>query len=1602
MAEFIDLRKKLRTKIAKNPDLGNSINKLFENFKKWKEKSADAEYFFNQPYFSWEESLINKFAEVDKNIEFDSIKDEWINLALLTYSNWERDFRICLNKISNKKIKETFIQEIFNKIQNEIWGNASYSDFNTECSVSPWDTNVLGYLQKVVSYLNEKQENPWTKKTVEILRKITITNEDLNWWLSTDQIPSWVPLTSDTIPANIKNTIKDFDVLLSFEIGKEADRTINIANDISQKLQWLYSNAFPAINTIVGENERYRYNENKLWSEYEWKLKAIKDNAKLSEAEKEKEIKDLKREYYIKYLKKTDPKIGKAMEELYKNNFDFSKIEDNVLKWYIDKVVNLRLKSLFNNGLHETLELSQNIDEFEDFYKKLADPCIKEIHLDNRVSPWTSTPNSINLPIKKTIIPWEHPWLKDIDEFWSKEKSYDYLPIRYEINKEDVEKLQIGMEDKINLMNFLSRFETEDKTKYVIEWQEAWSLIYLFFVINSKTPITHVDLEKQKELEELFWDTKKSNGKKDGDEENENDKENKDDNKDDEEKDWEKDEINDEKKSEVENNDTPKNFINDIEKLWPWIKFENWCEVRLPRWSSELPGWWYKRMKLKINKIDKEKWTFEGKFFWWELKFNDKLEWKNKKFNMNNETLKLFKNVSKDPNKVLLLPNPDNSDFNSFKNKLNWKLGNWDISLPDWVNRDGKKFMHNTTDENGKEKSEEANFFWVNWDDTISYKVEYKPSSHSFKVSCDFNWEDEKKDWKTENVRYKYSRDMDWNNFLIFVNQKWLTPQKKEEVEKAKIKQDEKFQIMNWWQWKLNWFSLSNIKNVFKSITWSIKKKVDEYNKNQDQKLEDILVWDRWIYSKLASILWFIPSIKQWLWELEQEFYNERDNRSWKKIEWYLKIFQWDPDFWTTFDKVPPFAQILWWKSYKEFIIWLFNAKRKLGDDNIQKAAALLLANIEKWWSPYRGLPEYENLWLWVKVLLWDDHYKNFLQEKIKLIEARDKAETSKNSWLDKKSLNNQLATFEMDYIINNIRWTYWNAEYAAWSNEKRWKNLDKKTEYIDNPSKRLLSDQFANKLEWMKWWLSKSSVEESYWKYKSNVNSFEKAEDEFNKTGSTRYQKGAAALRLMFDYASDDSMKMRAKKCFLLYLLSWALDIYSDAWLKKQIYWRAKPMSFVPWMLIKEKNVASNIAILLDNATDWDFSRHVTKYFHENDLIENKWTDFKWLKEELNTRLTDEKMKELDQYFSKLPTMDFSNEKNPKKKAILEKYKKSILEEDIEEFDRWLLTNPTIVNNWLLTNIDVVSDRLKFEDWEFRWNDSDDISNKKKFRKDVSADIESRDFKDGKTVNFVLNKYLSRFGMNSIDARQNIYKWINTANFYKNKVEKRWVYRPIHRFPLNNWKDELPIPLWNITKDDIDKVLLYALEGNIRTHWLRGRPLPPELKEALDKFQTFFKKAFHQWTLYDDYVKKSALKSWDLWENDIFLLWWWDQYKKMKEKENDNTTDEWDDINNWSLLKPSKKRDYLRTIFKVENKYVNQDMEDMYNTLKRNRNIITKDWELSIASDDSDRPQDCQIDSDEKNETKAQIISMPNPKEKKAKIINMTNRNLSQWLKSA
>ena len=1533
-----NLSKEVPSNIVQWASLEKTVNDLFDTFEAGEQKNAELiNRFFDQTYFRWWESLINKLTGIDPNLKFDDIKKEQINLASLMYDMWMWDFNVCMDKIGNIDIKRAFVNEIYNKVRAKIWVAAPYNDFDTKCAI-PLSANVVEYFQKIVNYLESKE---WAggsaKKAIKILKEINITNEDLNNGLpARTQIPAWVNLTDPSIPADTK---QDFDTLLSFEIGKEADRTISIAKDFSKTYEWLLTNSIPAINTIVWENDEYKYDEetiSKRYPDYQTRKQAINNDTNLSDVEKASQIKALKREFYLQYLKTRNSKIWNAMEQLYNNDFDYSKVDPVVLKDYFDKVVDIRLKMLYDSWMNHFLNLSRgtDVDEFRAFYRELTDISnpVLNLRLSNVNIPWSMPPIAWDnfLTIHRKIKEWPNNWLKDIDEFWKNvEKSHDAFPMDFTINKADIEGMNITIEDKIKLLNFLARFDQWDK--YEIKWENIWNLIYLFFVINSKTPITEFKAEEQKKIEEKFWQAKNSEHNK---------KKNK----------------NEEENNVAKEEYLPAKFKQEIEKLWPW-KFENWSEIWLPMCDSELPGSWYWRMKVKISNVDMAKWTFKWTVYWWELKFNSKLEWRSRELKMSKKTLEEFNNLSKDW-KVWLLPNPDSSDFNSFRDKLG-NLWTNELSFPpSWTTWTGNKFMQKIIDENWKEKDVEVKYFGASSDDKSTYKVEYNPIRKSFTVSSNFNWDEKWKNWKSEKKRFSYKRDMDWNNFLIFISQKGLVPQTEAEANRALQKQEQEFKMANGGKWTLNWFSFNNVKNWLKDIFGAIKKKIDDYDKSQTEKFKWIVEWP------LLKVLWSIPllppSIKSAIWERQQEIYNEELNGAWTEIEKYLKALQSDGQFADTFDQVPAHVQTLYGKSYQKFITDLFNKKWDPSKEESRKAAALLLANFEKGWSPFRGLTEYENQWLWVKVLLWNGHYEQFLRDKAACIRDRDIAEKS-GSEDDKKWLNEQLATCEMDYIINNVRWAYPKLPWSYFpSHENRWINWDKSTNYVPNPSKRRLSETFANKLEdAKKWRFTKSSVEDTYAKNKS-INRFAVMEDDFGKCGSARYKQGAWALRRMFDLASNENLKRRAQKHFLTFLLSWALDVNCDPALKKQIYGWAKPMSFVPWMLVKEAWVAENVAILLDDATKWDFSKHVTKYFRKNGQLK-WWVNFKWLQEEIEAWLTKNKMDELNEYFAKMPTNDFSDVTDPKKKNVLLKFKKSLIDEDVEEFDRWLLDNPTIVNNWLITNINVVYDRLRIEDWEFKWKDSDDIANKKNFWKSIKKSVENLEEKagDSKTVNFVLNKYFTWFWINSAEERQNIRKWINTAYFYKNKVrENGWTYNIWHktRFKDDHWNiREESIPVWKIDSTDITKILLYWLEWNVRSRPpLSWKILPTELKDALDEFQKFFNIAFHDWALSRPEVNDAfKIKSWSLDNNDIFLLWWRDIYKEIARKddgilESDDTEYNW---NFWSLPQ-KKKKSIWRFILRDDDKYINPHMENIEKILKRNRNTLTWNWRLTTTND--------------------------------------------------
>ena len=485
-------KKQSRERMLANNDLSSryETTDLQDVFNEWEKRSAELKISADQ---CWEEDLINRLTTIDPNLKFKNIEWRWINLSLLLDNSWRWSFKTCLSKIPSDEIKKAIMQEIFHKVQNEIWTDEPYDDFEEVCFI-PWDLNVLWYFLNIVSYLDNKEnpdqeDVPKGKKTIDIISKITISNWDLNWRLSNPITPE---TTLSQMPEDIKNS---FDALLSFEIWKEAQRAKNITENRLEQFSLLFTNGFPAINTIIWEDDNYRYDERKLleeYPEYQTKLQEIEEKYKDEEwdtdEQKEekrlkmlKEIRDLKWIYYLKYLETKNKKLADALRQLYNNGFDYSELDDDVLKWYLDVVVNKRLNK-FKDWIKSLIDENfDNFDEFSEFYKDLADPSSTTIHLSNVSMTWFRTEDSVEIPITKSIIKRKGPleknmWLRDIDSFWWNPVSYDALPFRYEIKKDDIDKLDVTNDDKKKLKGFFTRFKDEND-KYVIEWEDVWLLI---------------------------------------------------------------------------------------------------------------------------------------------------------------------------------------------------------------------------------------------------------------------------------------------------------------------------------------------------------------------------------------------------------------------------------------------------------------------------------------------------------------------------------------------------------------------------------------------------------------------------------------------------------------------------------------------------------------------------------------------------------------------------------------------------------------------------------------------------------------------------------------------------------------------------------------------------------------------------------------------------------------------------------------------------------------------------------------------------------------------------------------------------------------------
>ena len=884
----------------------------------------------------------------------------------------------------------------------------------------------------------------------------------------------------------------------------------------------------------------------------------------------------------------------------------------------------------------------------------------------------------------------------------------------------------------------------------------------------------------------------------------------------------------------------------------------------------------------------------------------------------NKETLDELKHKSKNW-KLRLLPNPDKSDFNSFRN-----LVKNEFPFPAaWTTWDNNKFLHKIIDDKWKEKEVEVKYFWAPWDDKSVYEVVYNPIRKSFTVSSKFNWDVKWKNWKSEKKRFSYKRDMDWNNFLIFFTQKWLVPQTEEEAKDAVVRQYNDFKIVNGGKWKLNWFSFNNVIHWFKDIFWTIKKKIDDYDKKQDEKFRKL------VEGGILNTIWAIPllpeSLKSAIWERQQEIYNESFNAAWQEIETYLKALQSDEQFADTFDQVPPHVQTIYWKSYKQFIIDLFDKKWETSTQEKRKAAALLLANIQKWSSPYRGLSWMENSWLWVKVILGNLHYGQFMRDKQKCINDL------KNAWKEKDQIQDVLATCEMDYIMNNVNWANWKLKYFG-SHEWRWIPWNEyKTNYKPNPSKILLSEKFSKELKSAyQWWFDQSSVENAFGEIKHN--DFNLAKEDFKRLiKSSRFPWAIANLKKMFLLAKTPEQQSEYQKCFLLYMLSGVLDINGKKGLRKQTYQWAKSMSFLPGMLAKETWHSEQVVVLLDDFCQenwyWKFSESVKSYFHAWDL-KNWKLKIDNLIDELDSRWNLEKMQNFEKYSkSEFLSKPFA------KGSVLWNLQESALKTDIENIDNSLLDNPLVANSgWLLSNINVVDDRILFKNWEFEWKDPDERNNRKEFWIKIKDEINMKNANSVEDLSLLLKQYFSRFRFSD---REEIYKWIKTASRRREEIWKEKFYENDSHI-----KDSM----WIIWPREIESIIRYAFKWHTMYNRFNGR-LPDELNDVLDAFQHKFDEAFNN-NMFENLDIISKVFYIANAENiQPYWLWSWSKYNWAVTGREYSIEEEW----GWKTEKEIKTR--VKRNF-ISWNFINKKIADMENSFKKLPDKQYKSYTNSTLND--------------------------------------------------
>ena len=1407
----------INSQLSQYNDALFSALKTTEPQKSWEELINDLDRDFT--ITNWQ-GLLSKLTARGNQISFWLLADEEFSLEELERLNLgENPFvsdtdplKFWLEKALVDFIKRQFIAGLPPKIKSVFSARVRYY------------TNSLSELLSAIQLFPDQLNEPEQKKEyANFVAQFRVTFHNLKTALETSTPPIMLDeLNTKNFNDWTESQQKSFDTIFTKTVLERLKGSVKRMKNLTKSTAELFSKPlFPS--SIISKKYPIDYEElyQKAQTDYPDIAQQIADledqivQGGDSDA-LDKEIEACYWKIYLEELKIKDANLANILQVLHDHKFDYSVLnQDPVLRSaFFDFLIETKVEQMEDE---HTLELFGNDpDQLKDFLKQLVD-----------FSSDTLNVNGYTFKIERELLDGANLALDSLWEFANNKE----LPLKITLSGVNTAGLWVADRELFDHL-FISDAEANGQPwtydKVELKGEKIGKLLVLLKmgaanVQDSLDPESESakkrknfqdDLQKQHEITKNMRKVHKKDA-------SENPSEDAD--------------------EEALKNATPEEKRKAFLEVWKSIKGENTeasdggfiigAEVYFTHTESSLPPYtnganaW---KKFRITDIDRVNGTFKAKCYGTELKL---WSWEEgKEFDFHFEDFESFfinnDKLLEKPFKML----PWTHDLKTTYNKMLEGGVCSENLFRDAQFEDGKLKLTELNAE-GKEVTEEVKYFGYDGDSDPKKAVLYETKRNSDHTVTIKSTNFLNKEWE---ARY-HEKKMSYPDFLIFLQEKQLTPKTEAIAKREKQKIDD---IHSSQHRKLKRVSIHSLVFSVKNIWKKINDGVSDYQKAQDEACLDWLTGDVGIYNLLNKGLWWLaPALSDTLTALQDKVVSEKEKKNWGSIEQRLKIFKGVefPDIFSS-GKDPATGQRLRQldaclpkgKTLKDILI---SRQCVINNGALRPImAAAMIANLKQGKGLYRGMSEYDNQALWVQCLLGPEHYQRYLEYRKKIQADIDSGAG------DADQLRDLLVKSEVNYIVWNIQNAHGNDKYFGSVKDKNRQAL-----------KKIYSNEFANQLNSAAEEITgHGAVEWACGKYKK-MNTFNVVEEEFKKNiASSRIESGLGALKRMGELAKTRQQRQTLEAAMSYVTMTGILNKYAGketmTWfdglarslMLPTAFFADKPFhQHYAWHLLDQVPVQPRFseAMKEGNLTESRFSKNSAEVPYKA-FLGILWD---WRSNNADT---------IDDYFLSLKTKEHKND------PILNKVKEVLWEKNPDNLDPSWRSKPKLTGHFGLNQTPAVIEQNKsYGKSGFDGKDEDERNDKATFWKELKANLEKAESDPEVKPEFFLKQFKT---------------WFRRDGFADaNDVENISMLRTIAKASKDVWKESITFEdsEYNIefkveahTQKDVKNLIWYLFEGKVLK---QGSCQPPvEFKKVLDFFVDYFTKHLEE-ICSDEVMKK-------------------------------------------------------------------------------------------------------------------------------------------------